>query len=140
MGSHPYGRRCCLWAAPHEIAVSPRRGATPAGGSPGRGAAPCGLTACSRHLRPGRGRLPLVVAPWIAGPTATATAGGLPLQGAWPQSAAPLQGGLSCSRPPPCRCPVDPTMGLAVAVQGRSYIPVFQIQIEKMKEIKRPLL
>ncbi|RRT34644.1 hypothetical protein B296_00044407, partial [Ensete ventricosum] len=92
MGSHPYGKRCCLRAAPHELAVSPRVGATPAGGSLGRGAAPCGLTAGSRHLRPGRGQLPLVVAPWIAGPCglaasvrargAIATAGGRPLQGA----------------------------------------------------------
>ncbi|RRT32443.1 hypothetical protein B296_00058961, partial [Ensete ventricosum] len=58
---------------------------------------------------------------------AAALAGGCPLQGAWPQPTAPLPGGLDYSRPP--------------LVRGRrSYIPVFQIRMEKMKKVKRPPL
>ncbi|RWV81994.1 hypothetical protein GW17_00056542, partial [Ensete ventricosum] len=79
-------------------------------------AAPCGRIAGSRPLRPGRGRQPLTdVAPsgLVVGTAGracgrmlplrvVAPCGLLPLRGAWPQPAAPLQGGLGCSRPPPC--------------------------------------
>ncbi|RWW36267.1 hypothetical protein BHE74_00058716 [Ensete ventricosum] len=49
-----------------------------------------------------------------------------PMQGAWPQPTAPLQGGLGCSRPP---------------MQGgwpEIVYPCIPDPDEKMKEVKRP--
>ncbi|RWW12376.1 hypothetical protein GW17_00023958 [Ensete ventricosum] len=59
-----------------------------------------------------------------ATPTAGAAAptGGIPLRARRGQ---PLAGCCPCGRPP---------------LAGRSYIPKFQIRIEKMKEVKRPPL
>ncbi|RWW05783.1 hypothetical protein GW17_00030924 [Ensete ventricosum] len=132
-----------------------------AGHSLGRGAAPCGLAVGSRNLRPGRGRMPLTAWPgcplrlgrwWqpLAGwPQPVVPVGLLPLR-----VATPLQGGLGCNRSPlaeglpplqgswPWPCPAAPFKGFLrcenIARTRRSYIPVFQIQMEKMKEVKRP--
>ncbi|RRT31445.1 hypothetical protein B296_00053106 [Ensete ventricosum] len=77
----------------------------------GHGAAPCGLAAGSRHLRPGHGWLPLVVTPRAAGPcglvTVSRACGLLPLRVATPCW------GLSRSRSPLCRG--------ALAAVGRLY-------------------
>ncbi|RZS09937.1 hypothetical protein BHM03_00041071 [Ensete ventricosum] len=77
-------RRCPCWRPVLPATVL-------AGDSPGCEAAPCGLAIGSRHLWPGRGRLPLPVAPWAAGPyglavavrahEAASTAGGSPCRG-----------------------------------------------------------
>ncbi|RWV90282.1 hypothetical protein BHE74_00053445 [Ensete ventricosum] len=62
----------------------------------------------------------------------------------WPQPAVPVgaapAGYCPCRRPPLAGWPwvAGPAWGLAMA--GRSYIPVFQIRMEKMKEVKRPPL
>ncbi|RWW79665.1 hypothetical protein BHE74_00012042 [Ensete ventricosum] len=91
-GTAAFGRHLAGWRSLLSAAAL-------ASGSPGRGAAPCGLAAGSRHLRPSRGRLPLAGASWAAGPCnlaaapcglattvracgAAATTGGRPLQGA----------------------------------------------------------
>ncbi|RWW63226.1 hypothetical protein BHE74_00029606 [Ensete ventricosum] len=73
-------------------------------------AAPCGLATGCRHLR----ALPCTFACVAPFPQAT------PLRAATPTGYRPLRAGLG--------------RGLAV---GRSYIPVFQIRIEKMKVVKR---
>ncbi|RRT34609.1 hypothetical protein B296_00054905 [Ensete ventricosum] len=77
MGSRPYDRHCCLRAAPcgrypYWRLLLPA--VALASGSPSHGAAPCSLVAGSCHLRPGRGRLPLAVAMWAAGPCGLAAA------------------------------------------------------------------
>ncbi|RRT33044.1 hypothetical protein B296_00043810 [Ensete ventricosum] len=149
------------------------------------------VTASWVPLSPPRSRS---TSPWLAAGgqlaiaplQAVAPVGGRPLQGAWPQPTAPLQGGLGCSRPPPCRwlgyallslllvafaakpqqerveqfytiqshhmkfktnlshenLGSDTTVGKPQRVHymWRSYIPVFQIRMEKMKEVKRPPL
>ncbi|RWW20328.1 hypothetical protein GW17_00015568 [Ensete ventricosum] len=91
--------------------------------------APCGLAAGDSPLRASRSRScpRATTAPAgglhlrVAAPT-----GGRPLQEAWPQPVAPLQGALAAAGRP--------------VVGGRSYILVFQIRMEKMKEVKRPPL
>ncbi|RZS10599.1 hypothetical protein BHM03_00041844 [Ensete ventricosum] len=66
-------------------------------------------------LRPYSGQLPPAAWPWVL-PT--------------PASAAPARGF--------CRSRLPLTVGLTMASR-RSYIPVFQIRMEKMKEVKCPL-
>ncbi|RWW30450.1 hypothetical protein GW17_00004971 [Ensete ventricosum] len=109
-------------------------------------------------LRAGRWRPSLVGVPLAATPAGwsqpIAPVGGRPLQvvgsplvgGPWLQPAAPA-GGVGRGQPPPCRGPwpqsAAPTASpssLFLLRTRRSYIPVFQIRMEKMKEVKRPPL
>ncbi|RWW36533.1 hypothetical protein BHE74_00058439 [Ensete ventricosum] len=129
MGNRPCGRRCCPRVAPHEQAVPSCVGAAPAGATAWPWAvAPCGLVvgaAYARKRRPcsgslARGRLRMVA----AAPTRGFGRGWPPpCKGPWPQSAVP------CSRP-----------GRGWSTLRTSYIPVFQIRMEKMKDVKHPPL
>ncbi|RWV87062.1 hypothetical protein GW17_00050982 [Ensete ventricosum] len=159
-GAAAFGRHVtCWWPLLPTAAL-----AAPASGHPGRGVTPCGLAAGSSHLRPGCGRLPLAVTPWATGPYGLA-AGVNPLRAGrsrscpwgcchygWP----PLAGGqaaIGCpfigGRPPlqrawPWPYPATPCKGFLrcenTARTRRSYIPVFQIRMERVKEVKRPPL
>ncbi|RWV84314.1 hypothetical protein GW17_00053978 [Ensete ventricosum] len=141
VGSRPYGRRCCLRAAPRGLATPPRAGAAPVGGRPCRrqpwprgcplqwAAATCGLATGGCPLRSHRGQQALAGWPLAAAPCRLIV---IVQARGWPQ---PLQMATPCrwpgrSRSPPC----------GRAVGRRSYIPVFQIRMEKMKEVKRPPL
>ncbi|RZS01085.1 hypothetical protein BHM03_00030883, partial [Ensete ventricosum] len=127
------------------------------------GCCPCGLVAGNRPLRPGRGRAaPCELAtsgrPLWASPYSRPCSQVPAAPAGWPQPTAPCAGGLGHNRLPPCRWPdrgQPPLQGawpwLAAhppccvccenaARMRRSYIPVFQIRIEKMKEVKRPPL
>ncbi|RZS07917.1 hypothetical protein BHM03_00038824, partial [Ensete ventricosum] len=87
-------------------------------------------------------------------PWAAAQDGDCRCKGLWLWPAAPLQGAFavaSCLLQPASPWVAGPTWGLAApppcclrcenaARTRRSYIPVFQIRIEKMKEVKRPPL
>ncbi|RWV84305.1 hypothetical protein GW17_00053991, partial [Ensete ventricosum] len=113
-----------------------RRRCPCAGGRAGRGlpslagtlraAAPCDLAGGGRPLRASRWCSPLVGAPRVAAPCGLAAAGHargwlLPLRVAAPcgllppRATAPLQGGLGCCRPPPCRWPGHALLSLLVA-------------------------
>ncbi|RWV78833.1 hypothetical protein GW17_00060128, partial [Ensete ventricosum] len=170
-GGHTSRGRCPCWRP-----LLPA--ATLAGDNPGRGAAPCGLVAGSRHLRSGRGWLPLAVALRAAGPCGLA----FPCRGPG-RSRPPLCRGALAATDRPCkgagcghaRLPLVRASFVAkiqqecverfYAIQShhtpsktnllhenlgsittigkpttrRSYIPVFQFRMEKMKEVKRPL-
>ncbi|RWV94682.1 hypothetical protein BHE74_00035698 [Ensete ventricosum] len=65
---------------------------------------------------------------------------GRPCRGGWLWPAAPLQGALAaadCPLQPPT---ASPSSSLFLLRTRRSYIPVFQIRMEKMKEVKHPPL
>ncbi|RRT39181.1 hypothetical protein B296_00053378 [Ensete ventricosum] len=116
MGSRPCGKRCCPQAAPH-----------------GRAATPCAGTALagSRSYQ----QLPL---------QAAALAIGLPLvasQRALPTPVGVTPASASYFRGQSCLLVATPARGFGHGRPPlRSYIPVFQIQMEKMKEVKRPSL
>ncbi|RRT32678.1 hypothetical protein B296_00044794, partial [Ensete ventricosum] len=93
-----------------------------------RASATSGIAAGDCPLRPNRERCLRAQAP--AMPAGGRAYWRLPLQGALAVADRPFAGGLGRSRLPLA-------VGLTV---GRSYIPVFQIWIEKMKEVKRPPL
>ncbi|RWW39271.1 hypothetical protein BHE74_00055416, partial [Ensete ventricosum] len=122
-----------------------------------------GLATGGNPLRAGRCRLALAGWPQPVAPAGwhqpAVPAGGRPLQGAWPQPTAPcryhghgrtpLQGAWpwpaistykqhACGRPSPAGSAHFHCQSLQQA--RRSYIPVFQIRMEKMKEVKHPPL
>ncbi|RRT52194.1 hypothetical protein B296_00016181 [Ensete ventricosum] len=71
--------------------------ATLVGGSPGRGATPCGFAVSSRHLRPSRNRC---LRPQAMPLQAAALAGGCPYKGVLAVVGRPLIGGLGLSQLP----------------------------------------
>ncbi|RWV86766.1 hypothetical protein GW17_00051298 [Ensete ventricosum] len=100
---------------------------------------PCGRRVAAGHPRattpvvwPRAGAAPLLAGLGRSRPPlcmGALAAVGRPLQGAWPQFKTNLSHENLGS---------DTTVGKPTA--GRSYIPVFQIRMEKMKEVKRPPL
>ncbi|RWW67846.1 hypothetical protein BHE74_00024685, partial [Ensete ventricosum] len=89
-----------------------------ASGSPSHGATPCGITAGSHHLRPGRGRCLRSQAPPLqasAMPAGGRTYWRLPLQGGFGRGRPPPTGGLGHIRLP---------FAAGLAVGGRPYMGV----------------
>ncbi|RWV95773.1 hypothetical protein GW17_00041576 [Ensete ventricosum] len=92
-----------------------------------RAAAPCGLAASGRPLRVGRWGLPALCDQAVGGsPLRASRSRSCSRAVATPTGGRPLQGGMAA-----VGCPL---------AGGRSYIPVFHIRMEKMKEVQRPPL
>ncbi|RWV85733.1 hypothetical protein GW17_00052453 [Ensete ventricosum] len=128
LGWHLTGGRCHLAQALPLQEWSPLYAAALAAGLPlaaSQRALPTSAGAALAGASHARGRSRMLATASLQGGLAAVSC---PMQSAWPWVVGPVWG-LATS-----------AGGLAVANHRRSYIPVFHIKIEKMKEVKRPLL